>query len=81
MDDSILLMINKDDKQDQNIDAYNNQPECEASLKSVVEFCKSKNLTFKDAQLCSDLNSFRFIGWNLESEVSFTAVRFKNRLN
>lgn len=69
--DSGLLLIDKDEKQDPNYQTFRyDLDNPSVSFKDLFEHYRAKNLDMRNLKLCPDLNTFRFIGWNLETEVN-----------
>ena len=69
-DDSGLILINKDDKIDPMNREYEPNTGVEINIKEICDFYKSKSIDLKNLKLCSDLSSFKFIGWNSDNNVS-----------
>jgi hypothetical protein len=68
-DESLRVLINADDKLFSNKENFSHAPHSIViDCKDIVEHYRNKGLDFKNAKLCSDdLRSFRFVGWNLET--------------
>lgn len=71
-DDSIAMLINAEEKSASsflataNPDNYTNNSH-EINCKEIVDMCKSKSIEMRNLKLCVDMNSFKFIGWNTDS--------------
>ena len=65
-DDSGALLINKDDRIDPELCQYDQTPPVEINMKEICDFYKSKGIDFKSSKICSDLSSFKFVGWNAD---------------
>ena len=84
IDDSLQFFINTDDKVPlgkpatdadaaaDDDDESSRHAHDEVNCKDLVNYYKSRNLDLKNPKLCSELTAdkFRFIGWNLETNVS-----------
>ena len=75
-DESLRVLINADDKLFSNKENFSHAPHSIViDCKDIVEHYRSKGLDFKNAKLCSDdLRSFRFVGWNLETNDEITKL-------
>ena len=74
-DDSYRMLINADDKLFDNKENFRHAGGIELSQKDMVDFYKAKSIECKNLKLCSDdLRSFRFIGWNLETNDEITKL-------
>lgn len=75
-DESLRVLINADDKLFSNKENFSHAPHSiMIDCKDIVEHYRSKGLDFKNAKLCSDdLRSFRFVGWNLETNDEITKL-------
>lgn len=67
LDDSNRILINADDQKHSAESNYVNS-EREINCQSLVDLYASSGYTFRNAKLCADLNNFRFIDWNLQSD-------------
>lgn len=71
-DDSIAMLINADEKSASsflataNADHFANSAQ-EINCKDIVDMCKAKAIEMRNLKLCADMNSFKFIGWNADS--------------
>ena len=74
-DDSQRMLINADDKLFANKDNFKHSSGIEINQKEIIDYYKAKAIDCKNMKLCSDdLRSFRFIGWNLETNVTNAAI-------
>ena len=74
-DESLRVLINADDKLFSNKENFTHAVHSihQLDLKDIVEQYRTKAIEFKHAKLCSDdLRSFRFVGWNLDTNDEIT---------
>lgn len=70
IDDSYQIYVNAEDKMVSTTlqaSEFKHDNGIEISLKEIVEVYRAKSMDFRNLKLCTELSSFRFIGWNLET--------------
>lgn len=78
IDDTNEILINKDDKINTVRTNIIENEDIELNMKEFYNFYRTKGIDLRNLKLCSELSNFRFIGWNLETEVSFEIFRSVN---
>jgi hypothetical protein len=66
--DSIKILINADDQKYANANDFVNN-ETEISCQSIYDLYCSTGTDLRNIKLCADLDSFKFIDWNLENVI------------
>ena len=76
IDDSYRMLINADDKLFVNKVKFSHEGRgVDVNIRELVDYYKAKSIECKNMKLCSeDLRTFRFIGWNLETNDEITKL-------
>jgi condensin complex subunit 2 len=74
IDDSFKIYINAEDKlcsTSLTPSSFKLSAGVEINCKDIIDIYRAKQQDLRNLKLCSELSSFRFIGWNLDSNVNF----------